>query len=223
MFYFLDLSKRKCEANQFKLVMLGAEGAGKSCTVDFLLGKPFNQDKSSTVSADTRQVVVENNMTVDRVFASNWKPLQTQEQQKEVNTHYEYEKEKAKVLKGKAGANEVQSVPIRIAIYDLGGQEIYYELQFLFLASLDVVFLTFDASKDLDAPVVRRYRFTILQEKYKTRQEQTTLEVIETALQTIHSRCGVKSSNNEVCDYIRTSSSFGCYSCKPMQKSKCHF
>jgi len=215
-----DLSKRKCKANQFKLVMLGAEGAGKSCTVDSLLDIPFKSDQPSTISAKTQQVVVKNNMTVDRVFVSNWNPLKVQEHQKEVNKHYEHEVEASKndipsdtevlserkeqkfLIKGTAEVPPSQSVGIRIAIFDLGGQEIYYELQFLFLASLDVVFLAFDASKDLDAQVVRRHRFTILQEKYKTREEQTTLEVIETALQTIHSRCGIKSSNNKVCSYI---------------------
>ena len=208
-----QISKRKCKANQFKLVMLGAEGAGKTSTVDFLLNKPFNPKQQSTVGAETQQVV-KNDMTVDRFHASShsWKPLKIQEQQKEVDKHYEHEikafmNQSNAVLLNKTAEEKSeplqnQDIPIRIAIFDLGGQEIYYELQFLFLASLDVVFLAFNASEDLDKPVVRRHRFTILQEEYKTRKNQTTLEAIETALQTIHSRCGIKSSDVKICNYI---------------------
>jgi len=212
-----QISKRKCKANQFKLVMLGAEGAGKTSTVDFLLDKPFNPMQPSTVSAETQQAFVKNDMTVDRFYASShsWKPLKIQEHQKEVDKLYASEIEafmnpSNAVLLNKTEQHaeekseplQNQNIPIRIAIFDLGGQEIYYELQFLFLASLDVVFIAFNASEDLDKPVVRRHRFTILQEEYKTRKNQTTLEAIETALQKIHSRCGIKSSDVKICNYI---------------------
>ena len=84
---------------------------------------------------------------------------------------------------------------IRIVIYDLGGQEVYYEVHYLFLASHDVVFLTFNASVSLDEPVVRRHRYTIFQEEYKTRETLTTYEIIEATLHTIYSHCGIDSGN----------------------------
>ena len=43
------------KANQFKIVMLGAEGAGKTCTVDSLLDKEFQPHQPSTVGADTHK------------------------------------------------------------------------------------------------------------------------------------------------------------------------
>ena len=87
---------------------------------------------------------------------------------------------------------------IRTVIYDLGGQEIYYEFHYLFLVSHDVVFLTFNASVDLDKPVVRRYRYTVLQEQYKTRETLTTYEVIEGTLHTIYSHCGVEGNEKSI-------------------------
>ena len=87
---------------------------------------------------------------------------------------------------------------IQIVIYDLGGQEIYYEFHYLFLASYDVVFLTFNASVDLDKPVVRRYRYTVFQKQYKTRETLTTYEVIETTLLTIYSHCGVEGNEKSI-------------------------
>ena len=87
---------------------------------------------------------------------------------------------------------------IRIVIYDLGGQEIYYELQYLFLVSHDIVFLTFNASMDLDKPVVRRYRLTVLQTTHKTRETLTTYEVIKTTLHTIYCHCGVEGNEKSL-------------------------
>ena len=51
---------------------------------------------------------------------------------------------------------EIHDGDVQIIILDLGGQEVYYHVHFLFLAQEDVVFLTFDASKDLDQPVICR-------------------------------------------------------------------
>ena len=216
--------KGKHKANQFKIIMLGAEGAGKSCTVDSLLHKPFKH-QPSTIGAN-----IENTCTVGREFVTNWKPKKIHEQLIEVAKHYKCEVKKRmteamrdsktlleqqeeqekpppeeltkaeEILQNK----EVPEGDIRVVIYDVGGQEIYYELQFLFLASLDVVFLAFDASKDLDDPVIRRYRYNRIQKVYKTRKEQTTLEAIEFALQTIHSRCGVKSDSGALSHYTPT-------------------
>jgi len=186
--------KGKGKANQFKIIMLGPEGAGKSCTVDSLLDKPFKHHPS-TVGAN-----IENTCTVGRKFVTNWKPKEIHEHLIEVSWHYKYEvkismtevirdnetlsdQQEHKELEEPPPLEEINKaeeilqnteVPegdVRVVIYDVGGQEVYYELQFLFLASLDVVFLAFDASKNLNEPVIRRYRYNRVQEEYKTRKK----------------------------------------------------
>ena len=87
-------------------------------------------------------------------------------------------------------AKEVSDGDVRIVILDLGGQEIYYEVHFLFLAPEDIVLLTFDASKGLDQPVISRQRLDRFQEKVATRGMQTNLEVLETLFQSVYSHCG---------------------------------
>ena len=85
---------------------------------------------------------------------------------------------------------EIHDDEIQITILDLGGQEIYYHIHFLFLAQEDVVFIAFNASEDLDQPVICRQRLTRFQEKVKTRGMQTTLQTIETLMQSVYSHCG---------------------------------
>ena len=87
-------------------------------------------------------------------------------------------------------AKEVSDGDVRIVILDLGGQEIYYEVHFLFLAPEDIVLLTFDASKGLDQPVISRQRLDRFQEKVATRGMQTNFEVLETLFQSVYSHCG---------------------------------
>ena len=202
----------KRKANQFKIVMLGAEGAGKTSTVASLLNKPFQPNQPPTVGADTCQIEIQNDLTVGRVFVSNWNEKEIKQQLKEVTVHYrceikscmaeslsrnesstedisEIQQEEITKAKEMLENTEVPDGDVRVTIYDLGGQEIYYELQFLFLASHDVVFLTFDASKDLEEPVISRHCYSSDYKEYKTRKKLTTLEAIEIALHTIHSRC----------------------------------
>ena len=219
------------EANQFKIVMLGAEGAGKTCTVDSLLDKEFQPHQPSTVGADTHKADICNNFTVDRICVCSWRTRKFQHYLNEISIHYKHEmkekittitesliteskrhsEEKASSVSVKKynensasmGLELLQSKTtiddnIRIVIYDLGGQEIYYEIHYLFLVSHDVVFLTFNASVDLDKPVVRRYRYTVLQEQYKTRETLTTYEVIEATLHTIYSHCGVEGNEKSL-------------------------
>ena len=87
-------------------------------------------------------------------------------------------------------AEEIQDDEIQITILDLGGQEVYYHIHFLFLAKEDVVFIAFDASKDLDEPVVCRQRLTRFQRKVEARGMQTNLQTIETLMQSVYSHCG---------------------------------
>ena len=214
-------------ANQFKIVMLGAEGAGKTSTVDSLLDKEFQPHQPSTVGADTHKADVCNTFTIDRICVCSWSKRKFQHYLDEISIHYKHEmreemttiteslkietKEQSEDLSLKnynrisasMGQELLQSETIvddniRIVIYDLGGQEIYYELHYLFLASHDVVFLTFNASVDLDEPVVRRCRYTVFQMQYKTRNTLTTYEVIETTLHTIYSHCGVKGNKESL-------------------------
>ena len=224
----------KHAANQFKLVMLGAENAGKTSTVHSLLGEEFCPSQPSTIGAEVICANT-NNCTVDCFYVSNWRPKEIQARLLEITKHHtcEIKENMLKCLEARAEkrlkleqeesveihaseqepneaelskAKEVlhnEDKPdgdIRIMIYDLGGQEIYYEIQFLFLASHDVVFLAFDASKGLKDCIIRRIRFSTHQEKYKTRKELTALEAIEITLQTIHSRCGkeVQDKNNSI-------------------------
>ena len=224
MAYEQAVKKGVHEANQFKIVMLGAEGAGKTCTVHSLLDKEFQPHQPSTVGADTHTADICNTFTADRILVCNWKTREFQHHLDDISVRHKHEMKQniTKTLrtqplqhdevlestrqqsKGKE-YNEVsrsaglqvlrhKATPdgsIRIIIYDLGGQEVYYEVHYLFLASYDVVFLTFNASVSLDKPVVRRHRYTIFQKEYKTRETLTTYEVIEATLYTIYSHCGI--------------------------------
>ena len=60
------LKGERC-SNQFKLVTLGAEGAGKSSTVDTLFNEKFDPDKKSTIGAAV------NTCTIDHRIAAGWK------------------------------------------------------------------------------------------------------------------------------------------------------
>ena len=222
------------EANQFKIVTLGAEGAGKTSTIHSLLDMEFQPHQPSTVGADTYRVKC-NTLTADRIFVCNWKTHEFQHHLNDISIRHKHEmkesmtvtlttktkgadskmqekfestKLKEQQSKGKeynevsrsAGLEVLKSKAtpdgkIRIVIYDLGGQEVYYEVHYLFLAPYDVVFLTFNASVDLDKPVVRRHRYTSFQKEFKTRETLTTYEVIEATMHTIYSHCGIDGNN----------------------------
>lgn len=232
--YEQAIKKGVHKANQFKIVMLGAEGAGKTSTVHSLLDRKFQPHQPSTVGADTHTADIHNAMTADRVFSCDWSTGKFQHHLDEISLRYKREMKEeitktlntiplknesqsnkqhnddagVEVLQSKtethnkvsesAGLEMLQSNitshddKVRIVIYDLGGQEIYYEIHYLFLASHDVVLLTFNASVSLDQPVVSRHRYTVFQRKYKTREPLTTYEIIEATLHTIYSHCEVK-------------------------------
>ena len=200
------------KSNQLKLVMLGAEGAGKTSSVGSLLDKQFNDDETSTVGASLKSCLT------DRIFVSRWQQILMAEQldklpklhkcnvkhmmskmSSKVDSELHSSSEKAEEVvpdlvaahvEEVVNAKEVSDGDIRIVILDLGGQEIYYEVHFLFLAPEDIVLLTFDASKGLDQPVISRQRLDRFQEKVATRGMQTNLEVLETLFQSVYSHCG---------------------------------
>ena len=223
--YQLALKNGKRRSNKFKIVLIGAEGAGKSSTAHSLLGKKFQPQQPSTVGAAV------NTCTADRFFATKWKQIALEHQLEQLPKQFKHElktcmskfpNEKQISDKDEEGstmyswkqrqpehhpeekipdelATKVQEVvytkeihdgDVQIIILDLGGQEVYYHVHFLFLAQEDVVFLTFDASKDLDQPVICRQRLTRFQEKVKTRGMQTNIQTIEILMQSVYSHCG---------------------------------
>ena len=217
----------KRRANKFKLVLLGAEGAGKTSTAASLLNKDFKPQQTSTVGADV------NTCTVDRILVSKWKhtnighhleklpkqfrseikayikaftPSEKQSvsstkysssQQEVLTDHGEKEHlppqmsaEDIVKVKEVINTQEMDTDDVNIAMLDLGGQEIYYNIHFLFLAQEDVIFIAFNASQDLKKPVVTRQRLARFQKKVKTRGMQTNLKVLETAMLSVYSHCG---------------------------------
>ena len=225
--YAIAVKKGMGVANQFKLVMLGAEGAGKTSTVHSLIGKDFQPHQPSTVGA-----YISNTCTVDRYYVTDWKLKEFQEHLKDIPIRYKHELREAMVEPTDSQSNQVSlndvdmtavqdimqntMVPdgkIRLVIFDLGGQEVFYEIHFLFLASCDVVFLTFNASVNLDAPVIRRQRFTLSQEVYKTRKTQTNYEIIEATLHAIYSHCGMEGNKDSLSPRIPTVILVGTHAC----------
>ena len=163
------------KSNQLKLVMLGAEGAGKTSSMESLLDKKFTENQASTVGANV------NCCLTDRLFVSSWKQIEIAEQlaklpklhkssvkklMPEISTKVDSElsssSQEVEVIpdivaahvEEVVNAKEVSDGDVRIVILDLGGQEIYYEIHFLFLAPEDIVLLTCDASKGFDQPVI---------------------------------------------------------------------
>ena len=210
------------KSNQLKVVMLGAEGAGKTSSVGSLLNKQFNDDETSTVGASL------NCCLTDRIFVSAWQQILLADQldnlpklhnssvkksmpemSSKVDSELHSSSDKAEEVvpdlvaahvQEVVNAKEVSDGDVRIVILDLGGQEIYYEVHFLFLAPEDIVLMTFDASKGLDQPVISRQRLDRFKKKIATRGMQTNLEVLETLFQSVYSHCG--STVSTVVGYI---------------------
>ena len=207
--YQLAMKSGVRKSNQLKLVMMGPEGAGKTSSVGSLLDKQFNDNETSTVGASV------NCCLTDRIFVSKWQQILMADQLDNLpklhkrsvkNSMSEMESELPPLYSDKeeevvpdlvaahvqevVNTKEVSNGDVRIVILDLGGQEIYYEVHFLFLAPEDIILLTFNASKGLDQPVISRQRLDRFQEKVATRGMQTNLEVLETLFQSVYSHCG---------------------------------
>ncbi|XP_065916801.1 uncharacterized protein [Dysidea avara] len=209
--YLQAAQKGTRTTNQLKLVMMGAEGAGKTSTVHSLLDKQFQKTQESTVGAAINRCII------DRIVVSKWKQIEMEYQSQELPKLYntemkEYISETSRNLGDKqipafvqqmdvpeevvtrvkevVESKEVSSRDVRIIVLDLGGQEIYYEVHFMFLAPEDVVLMTFDASRGLKHPVVCRQRLNRFKTKVATRGMQTNLEVLETLFLSVYSHCG---------------------------------
>ena len=230
----LRMGKRR--ANKFKLVFLGAEGAGKTSTAASLLNKEFQPKQSSTVGAHR------NTCTIDLMLVSKWKhtdiahhlqklPKQFRNEVKAYIKAFKPSDEKsAKITtvpvedfsdhsskkqlqqqkmseedmvqpqkmseedmvkcKKIINTEEVDTDDVNIVMMDLGGQEIYYTIHFLFLAREDVIFIAFNASQGLTEPVVSRQRLNRFKKKLEVRGMQTNLKAIEAAMLSVYSHCG---------------------------------
>jgi len=91
-------------------------------------------------------------------------------------------------------SKKASSGDVRIIILDLGAQEIYYEVHFMFLAPEDIVLMPFDASKGLEQDVMCRQHLNRFKDKVTTRGMQTNLEALETLFLSVYSHCGTSES-----------------------------
>ena len=176
--------------------MLGPHGAGKTSTVHSLLGKEFQPHQPSTVGANVSYVSTTD--TVNCMYTCDWelnkfhgymeelttqcnhelrqkmvKTIETLKRTQGVSEDTVYDSAGMKVLQNKA----VPKGKTRIIIYDIGGQEIYYDIQFLFLPSHDVIFLTFNASIGLDEPLTTQQCYEEFQKNYKIGKKQTNYQL----------------------------------------------
>ena len=220
MAYQLALKQGSRNSNQFKLVTLGAEGAGKTSTINTLLNKPFQRNQKSTVGASI------NSCNVDRHLASSkWHTITATFRIAEIPKQHRGEvKATMSLVSIKHSKAPAEPIPqavidavkatmaseavikdgtIRIIVFDIGGQEVYYETHFLFLAIEDTALLVFDASKKLDAPVISRQRFGRFGERIQTRGMQSNVETIELLLHSVYSR-GQKAPKGSISPRVPT-------------------
>ena len=207
MAYEAAMKEGSESSNQFKLVTLGAEGAGKTSSINTLLNLPFQSNQESTVGASV------NSCTVDMHLAtSKWKKVTATFQITEIPKLYNKEINAAvsstpakpvNLSSVKPASQKVidevkqiiaskEEIPpdghVRIIIFDIGGQEVYYDVHFLFLAIEDIALLVFDCSKRLDDQVISRHRTGRFGEKIATRKMMSNIETIELLLHSVYSR-----------------------------------
>ena len=190
------------------MVTLGAENAGKTSSINTLLNLPFQPNQASTIGASVNSCSVDTHLT-----SSKWKKVTAAFRVTEIAKQHKREIKSAMSsipVKETASPAPVKPIPqkvidevkaviaskedipqdgnIRIVIFDIGGQEVYYDVHFLFLAIEDVALLVFDCSKDLDDPVISRHRTGRFGEKISTRGMQSNIETMEFILHSVYSR-----------------------------------
>ena len=208
--------KEKCASNQCKLVTLGPHGAGKTATVRSLLGKDIQPHQPSAVSADISGTSTID--TIDCLYACEWELIELPKYIQELAAHHDIKREKQleEILKEtqedaayessglKVQQNEaIPEAKLKMVIYDIGRQEMHYDIEFLFLASQDIILLTFNASIGLDEPLATQYcyeDFQDFQKPYKIGRKQTNFQAIKATLHDIYIYCGTDCGNE--CEFI---------------------
>ena len=205
--YQAALKKGSQPSKQFKMVVLGAEGAGKTSTIDTLFDQPFQPDQPSTVGASVTACKVQ----VDRHLGCQWEKVTASFRIQQIPKHRKSELKAAMSLISReptlptaspqpigiplqlvkeaidtVKCGDIQNDEVTSVIFDIGGQEVYYEIKFLFLSVEDVIMLVFDASKPLEEPVAcRSGRF---EEKAAARGMLSNIDTIEVLLQSVYVR-----------------------------------
>ena len=194
-------------SNQFKLVTLGPEGAGKTSTINSLLNLPFQPNQESTVGAAVNSCIIE------KQLSSRWIKVSASRRRTEIPKLYKSEvktfmsvisneptftvtpgppepisQKLISEVKEAVTSEDTKDNAIKIIIFDIGGQEVYYEIHFLFLATEDIALLVFDCSKGLDDQVISRQRPGRFGDKIATRGMQSNIETIELMLHSVCSR-----------------------------------
>ena len=201
------LKKGSRSSNQFKLVTLGAEGAGKTSTINTLMNEKFLPNQETTVGASISSCKVTRS-----IATSKWQKITATARVAEIpkQRRGEIKAEIALIsldptpqsapvnpvvhqkaiedLKKIMATQDIKKDETRIIVFDIGGQEVYYEIHFLFLAAEDVALLVFKASIGLHTPVSARQNSTKTQQKIAVRGMKTNLQTIEVLLQSVYSR-----------------------------------
>ena len=201
------LKKGSRSSNQFKLVTLGAEGAGKTSTINTLMNEKFLPNQETTVGASISSCKVTRS-----IATSKWQKITATARVAEIpkQRHGEMKAEIALIsldptpqsapvnpvvhqkaiedLKKIMATQDIKKDETRIIVFDIGGQEVYYEIHFLFLAAEDVALLVFKASIGLHTQVSPRQHSTKAQQKIAVRGMKTNLQTIEVLLQSVYSR-----------------------------------
>ena len=198
------LKKGSRSSNQFKLVTLGAEGAGKTSTINTLMGEKFQPNQETTVGASfkvARSIATSKWQKITATARVAELPRQRRGELKaqialisldptpqSAPVKPEVHQKAVKELKEIMATHDIKKDETRIIVFDIGGQEVYYEIHFLFLAVEDVALLVFKASIGLHTPVDPRAHSQNNQEKIKSRKMKTNLQTIEVLLQSVYSR-----------------------------------
>jgi len=202
--YSEALKKGSRSSNQFKLVTLGAEGAGKTTTINTLMGEKFQPNQETTVGASVkvaRSMADSKWQKITAVARVTELPRQRRGELKaqialisleptspSAPVKPEVQQKAVEELKEIMATQDIQEDETRIIVFDIGGQEVYYEIHFLFLAKEDVALLVFKASIGLHTPVEPRAQSQKNQEKIAVRGMRTNLETMEVLLQSVYSR-----------------------------------